>query len=94
MCGKWVDVFGRQRESNKEREEKGREREIVLICDSLVECVRACSTGRYEELGGTAESQMRQSKMPPRGKHLSATATAGAPRPRQCAGGAGEPRGV
>lgn len=70
----WMCLGDKERATK--REKRREEREIVLICDSLVECVRACSTGRYEELGGTAESQMRQSKMPPRGKHLSATATA------------------
>ena len=59
----WVDVFRRVRESNKETEgEKGeRKREIILICDSLAECIWACwltaAAGRYKELGGTAESE-------------------------------------
>ncbi len=57
-------VWERKRESNERTEgerEKSGKRVITLICDSLVECIRACwqteAAGRYEELGGTAASE-------------------------------------
>lgn len=63
----WVEVFGKEgRVAKRQREKMGgrkreREREITLLCDSLVECIWDVGGQQRlwsrKELGGTAESE-------------------------------------